>query len=319
MIHKWKDIITDEDDFKRFLIKHKEIVYINDLNKQFRGLYKYLLENHPDWIYNNLSRQRRECTDWNTIFKSKEDLKQFLDKNKITTREQLSKLFSGIILFYRKKKNLIFNSWFDEILPPTDRIPEYDSMSNLIIPKINIWNQIIKNNSDLDKFIKDNNIVSISDLSDRYSGLRKYLDREKDLLNYSKKIFNLSEYDSRWESRFEKFLLNLKINYLYHKIICGTRLEIDFYLPDYRIGIEIQGPTHTNWKNPIYGKSQFIQQRKRDIKKKKLCSEMNIKLLYFSFDYSLVYDWDKGFPYYIYTSFSLLKIDLLKLCGKLRD
>lgn len=60
------------------------------------------------------------------------------------------------------------------------------------------------------------------------------------------------------------------------------RLKIDFYLPEYKIGIECQGRQHFKPYSFFGGKNTFEKLRERDIRKKKLCEKDNIKLLYFT-------------------------------------
>lgn len=52
--------------------------------------------------------------------------------------------------------------------------------------------------------------------------------------------------------------------------------EIDILLADYKIGIEIDGPTHTY---PIYGEETLNKIQIRDMKKTKLCEEAGITLI----------------------------------------
>ena len=61
-------------------------------------------------------------------------------------------------------------------------------------------------------------------------------------------------------------------------------LRLDFYLPEYNIAIECQGIQHfkpTNFGNTNDIQKTFESQLKRDLLKNKLCSDNNIKLLYF--------------------------------------
>lgn len=70
-----------------------------------------------------------------------------------------------------------------------------------------------------------------------------------------------------------KFQHNIKLRELKEK-------EIDFYLPEYNIGIECQGKQHLGlggWSD----KFDFNIQYKRDIEKYELCKENNIRLIYF--------------------------------------
>lgn len=75
-------------------------------------------------------------------------------------------------------------------------------------------------------------------------------------------------------------------------------LSLDFYLPDYKIGIEIQGIQHFK---PVkyYGDKRTLNEiRERDERKKKLCDINNVKLLYYSelklkFPYEVISDMQK--------------------------
>jgi hypothetical protein len=70
-------------------------------------------------------------------------------------------------------------------------------------------------------------------------------------------------------------------------------MSLDFYLPQYNVGIECQGEQH--FKNrEFFNKNQTFEERlEMDSLKKKLCNENNIKLLYFSSKYNVPKDWDK--------------------------
>lgn len=59
----------------------------------------------------------------------------------------------------------------------------------------------------------------------------------------------------------------------------GIPLEIDIYLPDFKIGIEVQGRQHIEYV-PYFHKTQenFEYQLKRDLIKKELCVKNNIHL-----------------------------------------
>ena len=61
-----------------------------------------------------------------------------------------------------------------------------------------------------------------------------------------------------------------------------TNLKIDFYLPDYNIGIECQGAQHFRSVDYFGGESTFRDIKERDLIKKHLCEEKGIKLLYFT-------------------------------------
>ena len=57
--------------------------------------------------------------------------------------------------------------------------------------------------------------------------------------------------------------------------------SLDFYLPDYNIGIECQGEQHFFPVEHFGGDKRFKNTLERDKRKKKLCEENGVKLLYF--------------------------------------
>lgn len=59
-------------------------------------------------------------------------------------------------------------------------------------------------------------------------------------------------------------------------------MTLDFYLPDYDIGIECQGRQHFVPVDAFGGKMGFEDTVTRDKTKKRLCEENGIKLLYFT-------------------------------------
>lgn len=55
-----------------------------------------------------------------------------------------------------------------------------------------------------------------------------------------------------------------------------TFLELDFYIPNQSLAIELNGPTHYK---PIYGEAKFKRQQKNDQLKRDLCASQNITLI----------------------------------------
>lgn len=60
------------------------------------------------------------------------------------------------------------------------------------------------------------------------------------------------------------------------------KLSLDFYLPQYNIAIECQGRQHFEIVKDFGNENTFKLQQERDQRKKKLCDENGIKLLYFT-------------------------------------
>ena len=77
------------------------------------------------------------------------------------------------------------------------------------------------------------------------------------------------EYELR---KHHDWLLNEETNY---------HLTLDFYLPQYSIGIECQGEQHFVPIEYFGGEESFKKTKKRDALKKQLCKDNGIKLIYF--------------------------------------
>ena len=87
---------------------------------------------------------------------------------------------------------------------------------------------------------------------------------------------------SHLERSVMTYLDNVGIAYDYQKRFDWLGLQsLDFYLPDYNVGIECQGIQHFEPIEHFGGEDNFIECQKRDKKKKALCEENGIKLLYF--------------------------------------
>ena len=96
------------------------------------------------------------------------------------------------------------------------------------------------------------------------------------------------------ESKLEKLtretLLNSDIEFIEH---CNKKIlkwlekqHLDFYLPKYNIGIECQGIQHYK-RDTLFGKNgKFDDIKKRDKKKKILCKENGVKLIYIQYNMS---------------------------------
>ena len=84
-----------------------------------------------------------------------------------------------------------------------------------------------------------------------------------------------------------KFLANHNIDYIhqyYPKFLNDGKghQSLDFYLPEYNVAIECQGVQHYKPVKVFGGEEQLKKQIELDNKKKKLCKENGVKLLYYS-------------------------------------
>lgn len=92
----------------------------------------------------------------------------------------------------------------------------------------------------------------------------------------------------KMEKEIEYILEKNKINYIHDcrsKILPWLKnkisLSLDFYLPEYKIGIECQGRQHFEPVLDFGGEKSFEKTIERDKKKLILCKENNVKLLYY--------------------------------------
>lgn len=94
---------------------------------------------------------------------------------------------------------------------------------------------------------------------------------------------HLAQYTKRIaRSNLERYLEGkIKQNFPYLKLVESNRsvcdgLELDLYLEDIRLAIEINGPIHSR---PIYGDKYFSNIKERDKRKKNICQFKEIELL----------------------------------------
>ena len=87
---------------------------------------------------------------------------------------------------------------------------------------------------------------------------------------------------SHLERSVMNYLDNMGITYDYQKRFNWLgKQSLDFYLPDYNVGIECQGEQHFFPIEYFGGDKEFKKVLERDKRKKALCEEHGIKLLYF--------------------------------------
>lgn len=98
--------------------------------------------------------------------------------------------------------------------------------------------------------------------------------------------------NSKLEQEIRILLTNNNIKYNHKKKFNWLgKQHLDFYIPEKRIAIECQGIQHFEPVDFFGGKEGFINRLERDKRKKKLCEENNVSLLYYStFEYDGVYN-----------------------------
>lgn len=87
---------------------------------------------------------------------------------------------------------------------------------------------------------------------------------------------------SHFERSMINYLDNVGITYDYQKRFSWLgKQSLDFYLPDYNVGIECQGKQHFFPVDYFGGDKEFKNTLERDKRKKVLCEKHDVKLLYF--------------------------------------
>ena len=102
--------------------------------------------------------------------------------------------------------------------------------------------------------------------------------------------------ESKLEREIKLLLEENKIKYEREKRFDWLRdknpMPLDFYLPEYNIGIECQGEQHFKERN-FFKHYPFEKRLEMDLLKNKLCLDNGIKLLHYSSKYFVPKDWDK--------------------------
>lgn len=89
---------------------------------------------------------------------------------------------------------------------------------------------------------------------------------------------------SHLESDIKHFLIDNNIEFEEQKKFDWLgRQSLDFYIPSKNIAIECQGEQHYKEKKFFGGKEGFLKRKILDDRKKKLCEENHIKLLYYAY------------------------------------
>lgn len=105
---------------------------------------------------------------------------------------------------------------------------------------------------------------------------------EDDKANMLKKANMAVRQASKEGSKLEKFLLNkllksgYRVDFHQKQILVNTKLEIDIFLPDKSIAIEVDGPSHFN---DIWGQETLKKNQKYDSKKTGLIIGRGLKLI----------------------------------------
>jgi hypothetical protein len=123
---------------------------------------------------------------------------------------------------------------------------------------------------------------------------------------------------SKMENEVMNFLKNQNFNYEYQKRFDWLGLQsLDFYLPDYNIGIECQGMQHFESVEHFGGKKNLKNNIERDIRKHKLCENNDIKMLYIINEEDIKFINDNKFDG-IYNNDFILRNNLNEIIDKIK-
>ena len=111
------------------------------------------------------------------------------------------------------------------------------------------------------------------------------------------------------EDIFKLLDANLEVEFQYNRYYDWLyNLQLDFYIPKYNVAIECQGKQHfikeSGWRKDNK-EEEFNELVERDNKKRKLCEEHGIKLLYYS-------NLGIEYPYKVYEDKNELLNEILK-------
>ena len=107
--------------------------------------------------------------------------------------------------------------------------------------------------------------------------------------------------ESKLEKRIRTFLTDNKIKFTAQETFDWLgKQTVDFYLPEFKTAIECQGGQHFRAIEKFGGEENFNILKKRDERKKRLCEENGVKILYYSEERI-------KFPYKVFTNLEELK------------
>jgi len=92
---------------------------------------------------------------------------------------------------------------------------------------------------------------------------------------------------SKGEKFIRNYLISKKIKFDEQKVIPGTKLKMDFFLPSLNMCIEYDGIQHFEPRSRFGGEEEFSIQKSRDLRKNDYCKNNSIKLIRISYkDYN---------------------------------
>lgn len=207
--------------------------------------------------------KRRICNrvnDWKNI-STLEDFQKFIAYNNIQSSSE-----------FRVKYNTLYQ-----------KAIRLKIKNQLIFNKTKFWRSLeaYEELADFQKFIEDNKILSPTEF--KHFDFALY--RKACHKGFANNLIYVSRKMSFGEIYIQKFLDQNNIKYSFQKkfdwLKDKTHLYLDFYLPEYKVGIEVQGKQHFIQNDYFGGATIFNEDCKRDKLKYDLCKNNGINIIYF--------------------------------------
>ena len=106
----------------------------------------------------------------------------------------------------------------------------------------------------------------------------------KHLLGHGCQICSQSHLEQEIATFLDKHSIEYTRQQKFNWLKLNKPMSLDFYLPKYNIAIECQGIQHFKPIDYFGGEKAFKHQVKKDLLKKKLCEEHNIKIAYINYN-----------------------------------
>jgi hypothetical protein len=257
------------EDIQKFIDEHPDITCPRDLRKNYRGV-DAIRGRFPANERNKIKWPNYNKLDFSYI-KNISDWQNFIDENKIDSPIKLNTISEGLYGKYFRELSREDREklrWKNKQKPRT--LPE----------NRRDWSNI-NTIEQFQKFIYDNQVVSISDLQKRFRGLvQKFQNRLKEV------VFVGPASITTGEAFLIRKLIKYGVNFIYQKTFpdCKNILayRFDLYLIDLNVLLEYHGAAH--FGEGIRYTEDLI---KADKAKNEYAKTNNIRLYYFTFEKKL--------------------------------
>jgi very-short-patch-repair endonuclease len=219
---------------------------------------------------------------------------EIINKNSLSVSKSLKKIYSENGDFIKKKRNkTLYKKYGINVKSPFEIKEIKEKAENTLLVKYGVRNIFsLKEYRDNGKNKKENSInqwcvkgykVEYLDTNSLkiFNACEKHPEFKIDAITFYNRaarnrngvicpICNPLNSFSSFESEFEEILRDLKINYLKNDRLIIKPEEIDFFIPEFNLAIELNG---------IYWHSEIYKNKKYHLNKLKKCEERGIQLI----------------------------------------